>query len=110
MTSLFEIGSVILKNFKSRSCIIISPWKEDVDLHWNTLNSIYPFVPSMVAIVSVVLEKKLFLYNSLMHKFTILLLTNRGKGRDPSFNKLESWSPMGLFEIGQLVLEKETKM
>ena len=45
-----------------------------------------------------------------MHKFTILLLTNRGKGRDPSFNKLESWSPMGLFEIGQLVLEKETKM
>ena len=88
--------------------VIISPWKKSRALHLNKLEFPSPkgcFVPSLVEIGSVVLEKKIF-------NFVNVFLSTLGKGHGPSFE--QSWIPFtqgcfvpSLVEIGPVVLEKK---
>ena len=71
------------------------------------------FVPSLVEIGPVVLEKKIFKFCQCI--FTISSLSPLGKGRGPSFEQI--WIPFtqgcfvpSLVEIGPVVLEKKMKM
>ena len=117
--SLVENGSVVLekKIFKFHQCIF-------------TISKLFPFgkgrgpsfeqtwipfiqgcfVPSLVEIGSVVLEKKIFKFCQCI--FAISQLSPLGKGRGPSFE--QTWIPFtrgcfvpSLVEIGSVILEKK---
>ena len=67
------------------------------------------FVPSLVEIGQVVLERKIFMFSSI---YTILLLSPLGKRWGPSFE--QSWIPFtwgcfvpSLIEIGPVVLDRK---
>ena len=71
------------------------------------------FVPSLVEIGSVVLEKKIFEFRQCI--FAISLLSPLGEGWGPSFEQTWICFTQGYFvpslvEIGQVVLEKKMKM
>ena len=120
--SLVEIGSVVLekKIFEFRQCILViallSPlgegWGPSFEQTWIPFNQGY-FVPSLVKIGPVVLEKKIF--KSCQFFFINSQLSPLLVGRGPSFE--QTWIPFNqeyfvpsLVEIGPVVLEKKMKM
>ena len=99
-----------------RYFVIISPWKRggghSFEQTWIAFTQ-GCFVPSLVEIGPVVLEKKILKFRLCI--FTILKLSRFGKGRGPSFE--QTWIPFTqgcfvprLVEIGPVVIEKKMKM
>ena len=98
-----------------RYFVIISPWKRAVPLIWKIWIPITQgcFVPSLVEMGPVVLEKKIFKVRQCI--FAISWFSPLGKWRDPSFE--QTWIPItqecfvpSLVEIGSVVLEKKSKI
>ena len=89
------------------------PLEKGGALYWNKLESPSHkgcFVPSLVEIGSVVLEKKIFKFHPCI--FTISLVSPLGEGWGPSFE--QTWIPFtqgyfvpSLVKIGPVVLEKK---
>ena len=88
VTSLFEIGSVNLKNFKVDHALSSPHGKRVWTSTWTHLIPFTHFCQVWLQSAQWFWKRICFIIHSLtrvMHKFTILLLSNLGKGRNPSF-------------------------
>ena len=103
----YQILSMYFRNF-----IIFSPWKRVWPFIWKNLNPLYPrmlYVPSLVEICPVGLEKMTFKFHQCIPISFLSLLVKKG---DPSFKP--TWCPFTqgcfepyLVEIGSVNLEKK---
>ena len=107
MPSWVEIGPVVLEktflisSMYFRRFLIISPWKRAGLFIWTNLNSLHQgcFVPSLVEIGPVVLEKIFFTFVSVFSLFRNYLPFDKGGALH--LNKLESPSPKdALCQVG----------